>query len=1031
MGAQRLPDGRIPVPLSAHAEELVARDASAIAEYVDRCPAITVSQVAGHLRNTRRVRRYRAVVRAADRVELIEGLHALAEGRADPLVARSAATSVPRQAFVFPGQGGQWPGMGTVAYRELPAYRTAIDACVAAFEAAGVASPLRYLTADTQHTLETAFSEIEIEGAQFVHAVGLARVWISCGVVPNLTVGHSLGEVAAAYTAGSITLPEAVAVVAARAAVVDRLAGRYAVAALGVSESDAGPLIAATGGWLELSVINAPATVAVSGDRDAVHAIVDTVRGSGRFAREITVGFPVHTSVLEPLRDEFLARLPASEFGDAPVRFIGGTTGDVVLPGTEFHGYWYANLRQMVRFDRAVGSAIRCGARSFIELSANPTLLFAMDQIFETDLPDGPAVLVGSGRRDEAPAAALSASIVTAAIADPGFAWADLDPAQELAPAGGAGLRDFPNAPMRAIHLWAHPEPLPPVSTTSGPTAALTVCHEQWWPAAPAPAVAGPPVRVAVVDLDGLAAGGPLTRPLRAAIQSHPAATLSEPPDSEVLVAIAPAFDHSDPERAARELVRRTEDGLFGYADLAGIRCRTVCLVTVGAEFVVGSDAVPYRVDAGQAALAAMHRSIGFHYPEITFTHLDLPPNLAVWELTPVAGSAVVDVVLSASVESVLRSTPTGHVRFEKTLREAPTAPPLPLDSGLLDDVVITGGAGAIGLHFARHLAARGARRILLLSRRPADPELLRSLTSRHGTALASPACDITDPAQVSSVAAEYGGTGATFIVHAAGSATFGAAPSDASSVQVADTFAAKVGGLARMIELWPTHPEARMLLCSSVSGVWGGRGHAAYSAANRLLDVMAGQLRAQGRHCASVKWGLWDVQGIVDQSEIAHIQRSGLRPMLPEAAVDAGLRDWRTDPLVFAADAARLQIFLDSRIADAPETGCSATVTGVVEAEISTADAVRGQLAAVLGIGQAAELNLEQSLFDLGVDSMLAVDLRKRLKRLLGRTVPLAALLDEITGTQLVAKLDGAITDRDEFTDADQLTDTEIGHRA
>lgn len=78
------------------------------------------------------------------------------------------------------------------------------------------------------------------------------------------------------------------------------------------------------------------------------------------------------------------------------------------------------------------------------------------------------------------------------------------------------------------------------------------------------------------------------------------------------------------------------------------------------------------------------------------------------------------------------------------------------------------------------------------------------------------------------------------------------------TSAAVVDNFAAKVLGLAQMIELWPLRPDVRTLLCSSVMGVWGGHGVVAYSAANRLLDVMAAQLRAQGRHCVAVKWGLW-----------------------------------------------------------------------------------------------------------------------------------------------------------------------------
>ena len=102
-----------------------------------------------------------------------------------------------------------------------------------------------------------------------------------------------------------------------------------------------------------------------------------------------------------------------------------------------------------------------------------------------------------------------------------------------------------------------------------------------------------------------------------------------------------------------------------------------------------------------------MHRSIGFDYPEKTFTHLDLSS----WELTPAAGAAVVDALLSGAGETTLRKSASGYALFERSFRDAPAASQWPLDSGVLDDVVITGGAGAIGLHYARELAAppRGA----------------------------------------------------------------------------------------------------------------------------------------------------------------------------------------------------------------------------------------------------------------------------------------------------------------------------------
>ena len=127
----------------------------------------------------------------------------------------------------------------------------------------------------------------------------------------------------------------------------------------------------------------------------------------------------------------------------------------------------------------------------------------------------------------------------------------------------------------------------------------------------------------------------------------------------------------------------------------------------------------------------------------------------------------------------------------------------------------------------------------------------------------------------------------------------------------LSSTFAAKVAGLDHLIQAWPMRADARILLCSSVSGLWGGQGHAAYSAANRLLDVMAGQLRAKGRHCTSIRWGLWQGTGIIDAEEIARVERSGLQAMAPERAVEAGLCEYASDPLVFAADRDRLRTFL------------------------------------------------------------------------------------------------------------------------
>jgi mycobactin polyketide synthetase MbtD len=998
MMAHRLPDGRIPVLLSAHEADLIGKDAAAIVGYLQRrLDAPGVAGVAATLLRTRRVRRHRAVVRAADQAELVAGLAALADGDEHPLVAQSSATATPRTAFVFPGQGNQWPLMGADAYRQLSAYRAETDRCAQAFTAAGLSSPLEYLVTGA----DREWSQIDIQSAQFTHAVSLAQVWRSCGVLPDITVGHSLGEVAAAYVAGSVELAVAVAVVAARARVVERLAGPYGMAVLGVGLDDAERLIADTPGWLEVSVVNSPSSTVVSGDRDAVAGIVKLAERDGLFVREIDVAFPAHTSALEALRPMLDELLPAAEFLDTPVEFIGSARGDVVRPGTDFTAYWYDNLRNTVRFDRAATAASLRGVGAFVEMSAHPALVYALtDQI-------GDALIVGSGKRDEPVVDRLSANIAAAAVANPGYRWIDVvDTARAFSAFNGPTLPGFPNAPMREIHLWATPEPLRDEPAGSS----LTIAVEEW-ESRDSPATRTRCTMAIVAPTDGL--GGKsesLARQLTAAIAKHRACDLVPPGEADIVVLIAPAVQDSDLTVAAGKIANSAAPD---YASNVGPRCRRAWLITAGAECAgseQGSEQGSGQQLPAQAALAAMHRSVGFEFPDCRFAHLDLPD----WDVDADDALGCVDALLDDSDADVaLRAGSSGLRRYVRVLRERAQLP-RQLDAGTLDNVVITGGNGAIGMRYARYCVQHGARRIVLLSRTGVDREALNEILSGRDVEVHAPTCDITDPEALSAVAAGYAGDGASLLIHTAGAATF-APRARLSDADLANMLQPKVVGLARMVEVWPVRRDLRILLCSSVSGVWGGHGHAGYSAANRMLDVLAGQLRGEGFDCTAVRWGLWPGTGIGGADEIARIERSGLVAMDPDAAIAASLRHHAGDPLIFAADFERLRVFFESQGARLPFAAPPGAERPPAQANDqacgarTVAEVVRAELAAALRLAGPASVDLSAALIDLGVDSLLALDLRKRLRRDIGRSVPLARLLGGITGAELINALQPA----------------------
>lgn len=990
MSARRiLPDGRAALLLSSHDEALLGQDAAALLRYLDTGPEVCA--VAAMLLGTRRIRRHRLLVRAADTAELAAALRAVIDGEPHPLVVRSSATVTGRRAFVFPGQGGQWPGMGAAHYRQLPEYRSEADRCAAAFGAIGAASPLPHLITAEQADGAT---QLDIQGAQFIHALALARVWEAHGLRPELTVGHSLGEIGAAHLAGAIGLSEAVSAIAARAGAVEGLTGHYGMAVLGIAAEDAETLIAETPGWLELSVVNSPSSVVVSGDREAVAALTARVGAGGAFVRELPVDFPAHTSRLESAAESMAARLPDSRFAASAIPFVGSATGAAVPAGTDFADYWRHNLRTPVRFDRSVQTAVGRGARTFVELSAHPALLMALAEL--TDGCPEAVLLVGSGRRDGEPVDELAAGIAAAAIADPDHPWSEYcDPNRPRLPG-------FPNAPMKAERLW-----LPP-RTPAAPAATLTVAIEKWEPVAISELAPGGDRWVAVV---GCGAETPLARRLTTALSGCSGVQLVSPAEAETLLVVAPELDHPDVARSVEELTALAGDGLLEYLDDIGAQCRDIWLLTVGGEQVAAGE--PVALPA-QAALAAMHRSIGSENADLGFLHLDLPS----WDLDPDTAAIAVAAVLTDVSEAAVRIDSSGPVLYRRLLIDAEPAPALRLDAGLLDEVVITGGSGGVGMHFARYLAERGARRIVLLSRRGADPAAVTELSERHNTTVVSVCCDLTDPAQVKAAAAEFSGAGATLLVHAAAVATLGSG-TGWQAADFAATFGAKVLGMNELSHYWPLQPQARILLCSSVSGVWGGRGHPAYPAANRMLDVLAGQLRAKNLHCVSIRWGLWPVEGIADAAERAQIARSGLRPMPPDLAIETSLHDYTVDPMVMAIDADRLRIFVDSQLRtgrEEPDHGDDREANAEpVARDIPTA--VRGELAGVLRVDDPAELDLDTSLFDLGIDSLLALDLRKRLQRATGRKLALATLLGGVTGSTLIAELLGA-TERSEGTE-------------
>lgn len=1044
MSSHRLPDGSIPVLLSSDAPDSLRREAAAILGYLETHPGVGPDQVADMLFRTRVARRYRALAMVTERTDLVEALRAVAAGEAHASVVTTGGAAKPRKiGYVFPGQGSQYAGMGRMFYGSSPAFRAAVDEAEAVFHELFDLSPRSYLLAETDpgHNLLRI-----VQPALFMQMVGLAAMWRAAGVTPAVTIGHSQGELAAGVVSGVITLADAVRVVTLRGGLVDTLAkqeGRedtYSMAVVGVDREECEAILARHSGWAELSVINSAHVLAIGGESATVAQVVADLTAAGKFAKEIRVGYPAHTSVVTEFRDSFLdktlvAELDRAEFTATDIECIGSTLGTAITPDLPVGDYWYWNLRNRVRFDLAIARAAERGVDTYLEIADHPALFLAVQENLSTVARQRDFQTIGTSRRTATDLREFTRNLGLVAVSDLGYDWSALRTNSTAAPR--LPLLDFPNTQMNPKHLWAayKPAAAPAVQTTrvagettDGPAevVAQATVHaqrlaEQWVRLGGRALV--PPRTIAVLDHAG--GSGDLVAAFRAAAPRHGVSIVDPDPEShsagavfDTLVIVLPAVPDADAGAAVEQLA-----GFLGerawLPSLDGVR--DVWLVTTGGEHVLDSD-VP---DLCHAAAPAGFRCLAAEHLGVAFRHVDL----AAGQPIPDAANALM-VALHTAVEPELAVRAGGL--YAKRLVAADSGERRPLDGTDLREVVIVGGTGKLGLDLCEEFVRLGAGHITLVSRSGGSGETterLRGIERLGATEVVLRQCDVTDEAAVRALAERYRDTPADLIVHAAVDYT---TVVEYTPAAVRAAAAPKIVAAELMVRHFPRRPDGRVVLCSSLSATVGGLGHMVYAAVNRLLDAAAVRYRGQGVACTSVQWGLWREVGLGRDDAMAKFSGSGLLPLNPASAVATGFTAAAENVIVATADWGRLEALfsalgfgplfgaLELTNLPVPEIPAPAAVpvpapraatAETVPAAPSpvspdTAEQVRLALRAVMGLDTTETIDGSVPLVALGLDSLQALDLRKRIEVELQRELPVTAILGGASLDEVVTLL-------------------------
>ncbi len=343
----------------------------------DHATSVTLADLCYSANSGRAHFAHRAAFIANSGTQLRERLNAFAQGRQaagvqSGKVSRRESTRI---AFLFTGQGSQYPGMGRQLYDTQPVFRKELDRCdellrpylkipllAALYPDPGTPSPLN----------ETAYTQ----PALFALEYALAALWRSWGIEPGIVMGHSVGEYVAACIAGAFSLEDGLKLIAARGRLMQELPQNGTMLAVFTEPARLEPMLAPFAGSVTIATLNGPGNTVISGERTAIQTVQRQLEAEGVTTHPLTVSHAFHSPLMDPMLAAFAQ--VAGEIHSEPLRIplVSNLSGEIVQAGEALDAqYWRKQTREAVQFATGMRTLAEAGYDLFLELGPTPTLL--------------------------------------------------------------------------------------------------------------------------------------------------------------------------------------------------------------------------------------------------------------------------------------------------------------------------------------------------------------------------------------------------------------------------------------------------------------------------------------------------------------------------------------------------------------------------------------------------------------------------------------------------------------------------------